>query len=39
MYDIVIEVINRMEWNFLCLVDVVIDGASSMIERNMVLTT
>ncbi len=28
-----------MEWIFLCLIDVVIDGASSMIKRDMVLTT
>jgi hypothetical protein len=39
MYGIVTKVINKMEWNFLCLVDVVINGASSMIKRNMVLTT
>jgi hypothetical protein len=39
MYDIVTKVINRMEWIFLCLIDVVIDGASSMIKRDMVLTT
>ncbi len=39
MYGIVREVIKIMEWIFLCLVDVVIDGASSMIRHNTVLTT
>jgi hypothetical protein len=39
MYGIVIEIINKMEWNFSCLVDVVIDGVSSMIKCNMVLKT
>jgi hypothetical protein len=39
MYGIIMEVLNRMEWDPLCLVGVATYGASSMIWCNTRLTT
>ncbi len=39
MYGIIMEVLNRMEWDHLCLVGGATYGASSMIRCNMRLTT
>lgn len=38
MYGIIMEVLNKMEWDPLCLVGVATYGASSMIQCNMRLT-